>query len=620
MKITRQWLLDSARAEAERYFDANSLMCLIPRETAWYAITLLESTVSADRELANRILEKLVVTDGTHSPCTLFVIYKRYSGKLSPAAEKNILKNLAENLPQSAMVRYSDGNVNHPLAAWVNLICSGDLLNQPACVLLGERLLAAFQKTISSRRHKRHKQAEMSEYNSPTYTALTLWFLAVAAEFAGNPDIKALARSLEECLWLNVAMHWHEPSQQFAGPFSRAYSEDSLGGFSALHCTFGYAMQTDLFVEPALAQRYRHPSALIENAFVAILNFNMPAAARRMAFKKPYPYYFRMTTYCEQYHENSRLSEDGKSISTFDDDVYPGGWGDLTTYLTDEYCLGTASRPYVNAGHSDGFSLRYRRAGKVASLQDFRGVYTRMVFNGAVVGQDNECHVCGFPITRDYLYEEGRLFSYQHRNKAIVCYAPKRAGHLAVRELRLDLIFTGQAAFDFLSVDRREVRELPFEFRAVGKIVIADFNTYIAILPIPPSDDAPSGRIWHHEDHLIISFYNYQGPVMDLTREQMSQTRNGFACLLETRENFPELKDFQAYVENLGIEEELTAPFVRNVRFRIGADEMALSVDPVSERILRRMWNGQDDAVFHLEVETPAERSDIFSPKTIYGF
>ncbi|RIK79569.1 hypothetical protein DCC62_05310 [candidate division KSB1 bacterium] len=622
MQNLRHWLLDSARAEAERHFEPASLICLIPRETAWYAITLLESARAADHALANRILENLTVNDGTHSPATLFVIHQRYPALLSNQAKEQILKNLRQNLPISALVRYSDGNVNHPLAAYAHLICGGELLGDPAYTRLGRLLLQEFHQTISNRRHKNHQQAEMAEYNSPTYTALTLWFLAIIAEFAQDEEARQLAQFLEERLWINVAMHWHEPTQQFAGPFSRAYAEDSVGGFSALHCTFACAMQRNVFIAAELPRRFEHPSALIENAFVAILNFHVPAEAKAIAFEKSLPYYFRMTTYCEQYHENGRRQENYRQVAAFDDEVYPGGWGDLTTFMTKEYCLGTASRPYVNAGQSDGFSMRYRRTENMQSLQDFRGAYTRMVFNGAVVGQDNFCHVAGFPINKDYLYEEGRAFTYQHENKAIVCYTPKRAGHAAVSELRFDLIFSHHAPFDHIQVNESEIVNSPFESENVRRIIIFDHRTYLAILPLPASglaDFKPKCRLWASHDHFMISFYNYRGAVRDFTREEMSMTRNGFACLLETLDHFPRLDDFLKFLDGVKLNEAISSRAVRTVEFQIGEKAMVFSIDPISERILARTWNGRDDAVYHFQIETNAGDSGRFCPKQLYA-
>ena len=622
MIVTRNWLLQSARAEAEKHFDSESLICIIPRETSWYAITLLESSDKNDHDLANRILENLIVNDGTHSPCALFVIYQRFRSLLSQQSQNQILSNLERNLPISALVRYSDGNVNHPLAAYVNLVCCGELFNDQTSIILGRNLLRNFQQTISSRKHKNFRQAEMAEYNSPTYTALDLWFLALAAEFAQDEKFQSLAQFLEEHLWINVAMHWHEPTQQFAGPFSRAYAEDSLGGFSALHCTFGFAFQKDILLDPELPVKFNHPSALIENAFIAILNFHVPDQARAIAFQKPLPYYFQMTTYGEQYHENAGTFKNREKISTFDPEIYPGGWADLSSYLDEEFCLGAASRPYVNGGQNDTFTLRYRCSPKIDDLKDFRSMFTRMVFNGSSLGQDNFCHVTGFQITRDYLYEEGRPFSFQHKNKAIVGYIPKRMGHSRVGELRLDLIFSYHAPFDYFSVDDEEISSFPFQKKQFKKIVIADYNTYLAIFSIQPSllsDFQGKICISQINGFLIISIYNYQGQSKDFSKEIMSQTINGFACLVESKKNFSQLHHFKNYIDSIRLSRKVETPFIHQIKFQMKDEKMIFRFDPLSERIVERTLNGNDQTVYHFEIEAPDGADEVFLLNDLYS-
>jgi hypothetical protein len=245
-----------------------------------------------------------------------------------------------------------------------------------------------------------------------------------------------------------------------------------------------------------------------------------------------------------------------------------------------------------------------------------------MVFNGAIVGQDNFCHVAGFPINKDYLYEEGRAFTYQHENKAIVCYTPKRTGHALVSELRLDLIFSYHAPFDHIQVDETKITDFPFESESVKRIIIADYQTYLTIFPLhtsAPADFKPRCRIWVLQDHFMISFYNYHGAVRDFTREEMSATRNGFACIMETREHFPRLNDFLRFLDGIKLYERISSHVVRTVDFQIGAEAMVFSVDPIGERILQQTWNGSDDAAYHFQVETNAGDSERFCPKQLYA-
>ena len=621
MIIDRKWLIRSARREAERHFDRDKLLCIIPRETAWYAITLLESGSAGDLSLANEIISNIDVKDGTHSPCTLYVMLQRYTDVLNGRARENIVHNLESNLPVSALVRYSDGNVNHPIAAFVNLVLSGEMTGDQSYASLGTALLKDFLSRISGRRHGALHQAEMSEYMSPTYSALTLWFLAAAVEFARNPEAQNISLALEQGLWRSLAMHWHEPTHQFCGPFSRAYTEDSLGGFSAMHCTMGYAAGKDVYIDPELVRQYEHPSALIQNAFISILNFHLPEDFDRIAYSKPLPFYLKKTTYCEQYQENHCKRSGNKIISTFDEEVYPGGWGDITSYLTEEYCLGTASRPYVNGGQCDAFSIRCRNAEEISSGADFRGAYTRMVFNGAEIGKAYTAHVTNCTHGKDLLYEEGRTFTYQHEDKAIVCYSPKRSGHRTISELRLDIIFSFKSRFHRIWIDGIMRDAFPAELKSIGNIIIQDFNTYILLMPLNITlinDFKGMTRLSVLEDNFIISLYNYKGESINLSRNDMSLTRNGFACMMASRRDFAHADDFLRFCEKISVVETLKQQFMRNIEFTINENIMKFQVDPVSERIIERRWNGENEAVRHIDIEAGENREEISGFRTLY--
>jgi hypothetical protein len=236
------------------------------------------------------------------------------------------------------------------LAAWAALILAGERFAEPLAVASGAGRLRMFAHTVGDRRHAQHRQAVFSEYNSPTYTALDLWFLALIAEFAQDAGVRRLALFLEQRLWVETALYFHAPTQQFSGPHCRAYLDDSLGGWSALHCTMAVAFDVPILLDEQRSLGTDHPSAILENALIAITPFHVPAEARRLAFGKPLPCSLRFTTYGESYHENS-------AAHRFEDGLYPGGWSQLTSWQTEEFAVGTASRPYVNAGHSDAFMV-----------------------------------------------------------------------------------------------------------------------------------------------------------------------------------------------------------------------------------------------------------------------
>lgn len=621
----RSWLLDLARKAGDRCYDPATNRCLISRDTLWYAISLLFDEKEERRQFGRRLFATVPVEDCTHTPATLLAVLYRVPELLDSPLCLRLDDAVRASLGDAALVQLNDGNVNHPLAAFATLILGGERSGQKWAVDLGNRRLQIFRERIGDHRSRHRRQAEMSEYNSLTYTALDLWFLALIAEHARSDEARRLALFLEQRLWVDVAMHFHAPSMQFAGPHSRSYQEDSLGGFSGLHCTMLAAFDDPLFLDPGLPGRFDHPSALLQNSLAAILTYHVPDEARSIAWKKPFPYEFCKTTYGESYHENSKRAVAPETDATntpfaFDDEIYPGGWSDLTTYMTEEYALGSAALPYANAGHSDCLMVRIRRSEGIESMADIRSIYTRGVFNSARVGEKNVSHVSRTPIDRSFLYEEGRSTTYQHKNHAIVCYCPKRAGHDGVTSFRLDLIFGFHTPFDELLVDGRPVERLPLSMDSRVVLCFRDFRTYGTIrplIPFPKASDHPV-RLWRHGEFLILSMINYEGPPLDFSRHGINSWRTGFVLELATAQE-ASWEEFRERAGEAEIQEEVENGTVRTVRYGSHGNTMELAYDPYKEVVLSRRWNGMEEGVLHFEVEAAGEKAGPFCPATLYG-
>jgi hypothetical protein len=630
-----------AREAGDRIFDPATRRCLIARDTCWYAISLLFDDVEQRREEGRRLLTSIKAEDATHTPATMLALLHRVPELLTDEVQGHLGTEIRNRLEEAAETVWNDGNVNHPLAAYATLILGGEKFAHPWAAHLGLRRLAAFRERIGEHRSRFRRQAEMSEYNSPTYTALTLWWLALTAEHSRSDETRRLARFLEERLWVDLAMHFHAPSQQLAGPHSRSYMEDSTGGFSAVHCTLLAALDDPLFLSPDLPVRYNHPSALVQNSLVAILPYHVPDLARRLFWQKPFPYAFRMTTYAERYHENSRRATQSGDQGTlsrmhgakeadvregappgtpfaFDDEVYHGGWAELTTYLTEEFALGSASLPYVNAGHADAVMLRIRRNTRIAGTKDFRSMFTRGVYNGARIGQKNFCHVTQSEIDESYLYEEGRSATYQNENRIIVCYAPKRAGHLEVTSFRLDLVFTYPAPFDALLVDGQEVSTFPHRCSPGAKICFRDFQTFGLLLLAPPE---PASRepvlLWRAGDFLCLSLFNYNGPAQGFSRHEINGWRTGFAMELAASSEI-RWEEFLRHAGTARLTEGVGGT-VRTLTYSSGKNVMAFAYDPYREEILSRRWNGAWDGTEYFSVRAGTETSGPWCPSTLFG-
>jgi hypothetical protein len=624
----RLWLLKLAREAGDKHFDPVTGLCLIARDTCWYATSLLFDPPGERTQEAYKILQSLHSTDGTHTPASMIALLHGACDLLDESTTSALRSAIKSELINAAGTEWKDGNVNHPLAAYCELILGGELCDEAWATDLGLRRLRRFQQGIGDHRSRRLRQAEMSEYNSLTYTALDLTFLALIAEFAQSREAASLARFLEEALWVNVAMHYHAPSQQFAGPHSRSYFEDSYGGYSVLHCALLVASGRRIFLDPSLSVRFDHPSDLLQNALTAITPFHMPERAKAIAWEKPYPYSFRMTTYGESYHENSRRDLTHREDDTgtdrpfaFDEEVYPGGWTDLTTYMTREYALGSAARPYVNAGHSDSVVLRIRRSDEISQITDFRSVITRGVYNGARPGASNICHTSSSRVDASYLTEEGRCATYQHENRLIVSYTPKRIGHRDVESFRTDLIFSYAAPFDLLMVDGAPVGSFPANGTADSRICMCDHRSYILLIPLPPS---PAGgntpvRLTVLRDFFLVSLYNYEGPVRDFTREEINRWRSGYFLEVWSKDDFRDWESFLSHAKEVSIEEIVDERGTRRIVARSKGTVMEFHYDPFRENILSRKWCGVEEEITHLEVTAAGTHSGPFCPQTLYG-
>lgn len=616
MNAICQQLMAWTREHGRRWYDPATRLCVGPRDTLWYAIALLHAEEAGERELGDALLAEAKSADGTHTPATMLAVQLILRDRISAATIENLEGQIRRSLPEATQCEWHDGNVNHPLAAWAALILAGERYGDPTAVACGTGRLRTLVRITGNRRHAQHRQAVFSEYNSPTYTALDLWFLALIAEFARDAEIRRLALFLEQRLWLENALYFHAPSQQFAGPHSRAYLDDSLGGWSGMHCTLAAAMDVPILLDPQRVFTTNHPSATLQNGLAAIIPYHVPAEARRLAFEKPLPSELRVMTYGESYHENH-------ATRGFEDGLYPGGWSRLTTFHAPEFCIGTAERPYVNAGHADAFMARWRRRPEVTAVADARALFCRGVFNDAIIGQPNRVHVTGGRTDESYLYEEGRTCTLQAQNRALVLYAPKGVGYRDVSGFRVDVMFSWDAPFDEFRIDDRAVDPVqPATLAANSRFLFRDGEVLGVLVPLAPQPAASATPVQVRVAGgcLIVSIANYAGAVRDFERDELRGWSNGFYCELWSPSEFADLDALWAHAQKIEVRD--LAPGAgrnRQVTVTSAGPTLALTHNPWSEEVVSATINGRPADLEHFEATDLTTGQPLLNPATLYG-
>lgn len=346
-----------------------------------------------------------------------------------------------------------------------NRILGGELLGDEAIARAGrERLEAWAERT--------REVGAPHEFNSPTYAAVDLNALANVASRSTDDRARQTALEMEGFLWRHFASHWHMPTMQLAGPHSRAYRRDTAGAPGFLKVVL-YKLLGD---EQLLAGTPYYEGYAAEGAgLVARTEYHCPPDA---AHKLRQP---ATRTVCETVALDPRT--------------------EITTHVTPEYALGTATRKYGVGGPPepwpmDNACLAYW---KRDADPGYGVLYTRYRINAGPIGEQSRESASWHDI-----WEDGVFRSVQSGGNAIVGYGLTPRGQRPITSLRLDIRLLG--------VPDHAIQNVPKE--PGQPLVIVDHQTIITIIPLAPTQlgHTPPVTLWRDADELVLSITNYEGP------------------------------------------------------------------------------------------------------------
>ncbi len=263
-------------------------------------------------------------------------------------------------------------NDNMPAKGTMGLILGGELLGHQGAVEYGLWNLRQLRALLV-------RSGINSEYNSPTYSGLAIHAMGEIVEHAENEEARELALGIEERLWIDLAARFHPETGLIAGPYSRAYTVDTIGHLSCMASLLWFALgdmvnpsPMELFEQDCdlvLHHQGDRPFNIVQMCWFAGGSFHIPGKAQRLFHQKQYPFHAVAT---------AEMGDSGPD--------FPCRPSRIETALHSDFSLGTTMTPFGGGEQTMSYFVTYRKQEKIESFRDVGTVFNKMVINDDVPG------------------------------------------------------------------------------------------------------------------------------------------------------------------------------------------------------------------------------------------
>ncbi len=216
------------------------------RESLLYALALLDSGQPEREARAVEILRRVVALQDVDPTSRTYGIWSWYLEEpLAKMAQPDfnwadfngatllqVSRDHRDRLPPD-LARAVDAAILHACArikkrnvapGYTNIAAMGAYVTLIAGEHLGVPEYADYGKARLARLHAHWRDnGGFEEYNSPTYTLVTLQELSRLHAQVRDSEAKAMSAVLVRAGWEELVHHFHAPTRQWAGPHSRAY-------------------------------------------------------------------------------------------------------------------------------------------------------------------------------------------------------------------------------------------------------------------------------------------------------------------------------------------------------------------------------------------------------------
>jgi hypothetical protein len=418
------------------------------------------------------------------------------------------------------------------------------------------------------------------EYACPSYIAVDLSCLAALISLTKDEAVRLQARLFYERFWLHLIMRLHMPTGQVAGPHARCYWPFMTTGLSPARELLWRETGWDWLVctDVEEGDSIQGKGASIE---LALTEHLLPE------------YLVHFLKDQDKWLPFSVLETADKASAQ-----------DATTFLSDNYALGTASRSYQLGTdchyiehQANSLILHYRRPGNVPG---WGTAYCRYVVNDRHWGTYGAAP--DRPKTYNF-YDHGNFAGAQSASKAIGLYSllPEQE---EVHSLKTVVAFDRGRSIGEIRINEWPVdmENLPVPLMAGDWLTVADGAVLVGVNVLAPSQlgaEAPVQLEWGPCGELWLVIYNYLGPPKRFWEYASlkgpfwkSNLRAGFIMDVADRESFSDSASFARHLMSARITDSVDEHHIRTVSYQSGGEDLTLQLDLARNMPVGRALNG----------------------------
>ncbi len=422
-------------------------------------------------------------------------------------------------------------NDNMPCMSTRALLLGGEALGDPTAVRQGKWKLRQLARHLG-------RCAWLSEYNSSTYTPVSMLALTQIYNHVNDQECRQIAKKVIERLWAEILLHFHPGTKLHAGPQCRGYAVDQAGHTHSL----------SILMHTVLGPEYCGRD-IVESYFnndgVEILHFNQSkyqniAEASDFIDEK---YYFpkkllRLVNNCRYPAVTAGRTEmlagfAGEAAETY-----------TRNYMEKEFSLGTSGQPLCGGAQTLNFFATYQRKPVVTSAKDSGTVFCRYRLDDAMPSGTRADSTDRLNRGETFIPNQGSIYAVSERNQALVTTFLSPERDFDSDNLALTVVFSAHyGRIGEWIIGNHKNAAISDKAEPVS---LAAGQVYIFIQPLLPTmlqrNHAVEFRQLEHYQELRL--INYEGPRRHFTGAEIELVQNGFWFVIEPKHRYRNLAQF----------------------------------------------------------------------------